>query len=70
MKEWNERSYLCCDQLRRFGEAVPGSMPDTIVRPGVVYDTMPRHGMGKSNDLPHLEVVMADLICDTPPSVE
>jgi hypothetical protein len=39
-------------------------MPDTIVRPGVVYDTMPRHGMGKSNDLPHLEVVMADLICD------
>jgi hypothetical protein len=65
MKERNERSYLSCEQLRRSGEAVTSNMPDTILRPGVVDDTMPRHGMGKSNDLPRLEVVIADsLICD------
>jgi hypothetical protein len=55
--------------MRRSGEAVTSKMPDTILRPGVVDDTMPRHGMVKSNDLPLLEVVIADsLICDNHPT--
>jgi hypothetical protein len=56
MKERNERSYLSCEQLRRFGEAVTSNMPDTILRPGVVDDTMPRRGMVKSNDYPILKL--------------
>jgi len=35
-------------------------MSDTNLRPGVFDDTMPRRGIVKSNDLPHLEVVIAD----------
>jgi hypothetical protein len=37
-------------------------MSDTNLRPGVFDDTMPRRGIVKSNDLPHLEVVIADTI--------
>ncbi|KHO10640.1 reverse transcriptase [Metarhizium robertsii ARSEF 23] len=35
-------------------------MSDTNLRPGVFDDTMPRRGIVKSNDLPHLEVGIAD----------
>jgi hypothetical protein len=37
-------------------------MSDTNLRPGVFDDTMPRRGIVKSNDLPHLEVVIADTV--------
>jgi hypothetical protein len=36
------------------------TMSDTNLRPGVFDDTMPRRGIVKSNDLPHLEVVISD----------